>query len=113
MVKFCLIGLLMLPGMLAVSTVIRATEKNTLDGVWQFAADSQKVFNAENVKARATWRTTQVPLSWTLQFEDLRDYQGVAWYRKSFSVRSLQHNETLLLRFDAVDAAHQFDQIVG
>ncbi len=99
----CIPAMLLLPPSPASSSVARSTERNTLDGTWQFAVDSAGSFRPENVEALATWRTTQVPLSWTLQFEDLRDYQGVAWYRKTFSVRSLQHNETVLLRFDAVD----------
>ncbi|HEX9007118.1 MAG TPA: glycoside hydrolase family 2 TIM barrel-domain containing protein [Bacteroidota bacterium] len=103
LVSLGLLGLLLLSATTSGAIVIPATEKLTLDGAWQFAVDSSQAFTAATVEARATWRTTQVPLSWTLQFEDLRDYQGVAWYRKSFSVRSLQRNETLLLRFDAVD----------
>jgi len=74
-----------------------------LDGTWQFAVDSAGVYRATDVKDVARWRVTQVPLSWTIQFEDLRDFQGVAWYRKTFPNVPLQHDETLMLRFGAVD----------
>ena len=75
----------------------------SLDGQWQFAVDSTRAFSIHDVGQEAIWRTAVVPLSWQAQFPDLRDYQGVAWYRKTINLPALNSAETALLRFDAVD----------
>ena len=75
----------------------------SLDGAWQFAVDSTGAFDARSVGGRAVWRGALVPLSWQIQFADLRDYRGVAWYRKTFDAVPFQRSETLILCFGAVD----------
>lgn len=75
----------------------------SLDGEWQFAVDSSGVFHIDIVKDKAEWRRAKVPLSWQAQFSDLRDYQGVAWYRKPFVLPKLKSSETVLVEFNAVD----------
>ena len=51
-----------------------AVRGGSLDGEWEFRTN-----------AEASWRTAQVPMPIQAQFEDLRDFSGVAWYRKRFS----------------------------
>ncbi len=75
----------------------------SLDGEWNFAVDSAGVFTVSDVWSRASWRKAVVPLSWQAQFSDLRNHQGVAWYRRSFTLPSLAFGEVLLIHFGAVD----------
>lgn len=65
----------------------------SLDGPWQFRLDSE-----------TAWRTATVPMPIQAQFADLRDFTGVAWYRRNVTApRFNRKNETVLLRFGAVD----------
>lgn len=60
------------------STAAAATplrERVSLDGVWDFRLDREE-----------SWRAIQVPGVWQAQFEDLRETQGVTWYRRNFTV---------------------------
>jgi len=75
----------------------------SLDGQWFFAVDSGGSYSAETVTAGAHWRPISVPGSWQAQFPDLRDYQGVGWYRKSFDAPKIRRGETVILTFGAVD----------
>ena len=78
-------------------------ESTSLDGIWSFAVDSTGAFTAETVADRAAWRPVTVPAGWQSQFEDLRDYQGVAWYRREVDVKRPPAQHVALLRFGAVD----------
>lgn len=69
-----------------------AVNPGSLDGPWEFRTDSEQ-----------TWRTATVPMPIQAQFADLRDFSGVAWYRKKFTPPRFRKDETLLLRFGAVD----------
>lgn len=75
----------------------------SVDGTWDFAVDTSARFSSKDVLEKASWRSAQVPLSWQAQFPDLRDYQGVAWYRKTVSMPELHPSEVVLLHFYAVD----------
>jgi hypothetical protein len=75
----------------------------SLDGQWFFAVDSGWSYSVETVTAGAHWRPISVPGSWQAQFPDLRDYQGVGWYRKSFDAPKIRRGETVILTFGAVD----------
>ena len=62
----------------APATPIRAVptrDRLSLDGVWDFRLDREEV-----------WRAIQVPGVWQAQFDDLRETQGVTWYRRNFTV---------------------------
>jgi len=52
-----------------------ARDRQSLDGVWDFRLDREEV-----------WRAIQVPGVWQAQFDDLRETQGVTWYRRNFTV---------------------------
>lgn len=75
----------------------------SLDGKWLFAADSGGHYTSATVNNLAHWRDIAVPGSWQAQFADLRDYQGVAWYRKSFDAPKIRRGESAALAFGAVD----------
>ncbi|HEY6292115.1 MAG TPA: sugar-binding domain-containing protein [Terriglobia bacterium] len=77
-------------------------QTTSLDGIWQFATDpGGKMGPTDLVTAGA--RPIQVPSSWQLQFADLRDYAGVAWYWRTFTVPALAAGRVALIRFGAVD----------
>ena len=78
-------------------------QTTSLDGVWEFAPDSTGNLTIENVNRQANWRNATVPLSWQAQFPDLRDYQGVAWYRRTFEMPVLPAGAVAEIRFGAVD----------
>lgn len=80
-----------------------AAQTQSLDGPWQFAVDREGRWTVSDLSTIRDWREIRVPLSWNAQFADLRDYRGVAWYRKQISVPSLKPDQTALLRFGAVD----------
>ena len=87
----------------------------SLDGQWEFYPDPQQLLTHEILKAEDA-RPISVPGPWQAQFDDLRDYSGVAWYRRRFEVegwteggREGRPSDTPLLRpsaylhFGAVD----------
>jgi glycosyl hydrolase family 2 len=58
-------------------------QQTILDGEWEFFPDPQQVLTIDALRSENA-RTIRVPGPWQAQFEDLRDYSGVAWYRKVF-----------------------------
>ncbi|MBA3873403.1 MAG: beta-glucuronidase [Anaerolineae bacterium] len=65
----------------------RFRQQVDLSGVWDFRFDPQ------NEGDQASWqsgftgaRPAAVPASWNEQFEDGRDYLGVAWYQTEFTI---------------------------
>lgn len=80
-----------------------AAKSTSLDGQWFFAVDSAGQYAVATVGTRGNWRRITVPGSWQAQFADLRDYQGVGWYRKSFDAPKMRRGETVVLTFGAVD----------
>ncbi len=78
-------------------------QSQSLDGVWQFAVDREGKWTINDLNAAREWREIRVPLSWNAQFADLRDYRGVAWYRRTVEMPALKPEQTALLKFGAVD----------
>lgn len=80
----------------------------SLDGVWQFSTDPTDSL-APDTLAAAEVREIRVPGPWQAQFADLRDYSGVAWYRRTITLDAaswggaLPPDPVLLLHFGAVD----------
>ena len=56
----------------------------TLDGTWEFFPDPQGQLGHDALAA--TPRAIRVPGPWQAQFDDMRDYSGVAWYRHTFEL---------------------------
>lgn len=73
----------------------------SLNGKWNFTIDSLGEYNID--KLPTEWRETGIPSSWQSQFEDLRDYQGIAWYQKKFTSPERRNNDKVFIKFDAVD----------
>ena len=74
----------------------------SLNGEWEFATDPKANLKIETLQ-NAEWRKAVVPLSWQAQFEDLRDYQGVGWYKKAFLLNEIEPEKLYIIKFDAVD----------
>jgi hypothetical protein len=67
-------------------------ERVSLDGVWDFRLDREE-----------DWRAIQVPGVWQAQFDDLRETQGVTWYRRHFTVPRHFRGRHVVLGFGAVN----------
>jgi Glycosyl hydrolases family 2, sugar binding domain/Glycosyl hydrolases family 2 len=79
------------------------TPRLELDDGWQFLVDPSGRMSREVATQSSGWRTARVGLSWNVQFEDLRDYMGAAWYRVKFELPTFQDTRHVLLKFGAVD----------
>ena len=77
----------------------------SLDGQWEFFPDPSQQLTPDTVSRDAAARAIRVPGPWQAQFDDLRDYSGVAWYRHRFEVAPDLREEggVWLLHFGAVD----------
>lgn len=80
-----------------------------LDGLWDFYTDPQQRLTPLTLESEGDApRRIQVPGPWQAQFEDLRNYSGVAWYRHSFEFpkgffEQAVLEPTYILHFGAVD----------
>ena len=74
----------------------------SLDGSWQFFPDPEQQFTHQSL-GQLEPRLIQVPGPWQAQFDDLRDYSGVAWYRKEFELPKATSTASAFLHFGAVD----------
>ncbi|MDT5157544.1 MAG: hypothetical protein QOH51_1901 [Acidobacteriota bacterium] len=74
-----------------------------LERGWQLLADRAGTLKASELSGARGWRDVRVGLSWNAQFEDMRDYMGVAWYRTTLDRPDLREGRRALLRFGASD----------
>src|SRR5262245_48837727 len=58
----------------------------SLDGHWDFFADPQQRLAPQSLDHDGARRDIVVPGPWQAQLDDLRDYSGVAWYRRVFEL---------------------------
>ncbi|HJR15928.1 MAG TPA: glycoside hydrolase family 2 TIM barrel-domain containing protein, partial [Gemmatimonadales bacterium] len=76
----------------------------SLDGEWEFYPDPQQQLTHQSLEQEA--RAIRVPGPWQAQFDDLRDYSGVAWYRHQFEFSgNVNSSRCAFLHFGAVDYA--------
>jgi len=75
----------------------------SLNGVWDFKIDRELKFTINNIDFSINSRKINVPSCWEAEFEDLLNYSGVCWYRKTFKVPEGWEGKRVLIRFDAVD----------
>jgi len=76
-----------------------------LDGEWDFFPDPKQILTPTTLPENEA-RSIRVPGPWQAQFDDLRDYSGVAWYRRHFEPGATGSNGqpvAYLLHFGAVD----------
>ncbi|MFB3923397.1 MAG: glycoside hydrolase family 2 protein [Terriglobia bacterium] len=80
-------------------------QKISLNGDWNFVADPAGAMKLTDLASVANARPTRIPSSWQQQFDDLRDYAGVAWYWRvlKLDARPDSRQSVALLRFGAVD----------
>lgn len=74
-----------------------------LDAGWQFLPDLSGTLKVSDLGVAQGWRDVRAGLSWNAQFADLRDYMGVAWYRKAMPAPDLSSGRRALVRFGACD----------
>ncbi len=72
----------------------------SLDGAWDFQMDPN---DGTDVSSIQTWRTAQTPMPWQAQFDDLRQANGTAWYRRHFDYTPDDQHGAAILHFGAVD----------
>lgn len=77
----------------------------SLDGFWDFRTDPDDVGREKDwPRGLQGVIPIAVPASWNDQFEDLRDYCGVAWYQTHFDLPGdFATNRRLRLRFGSVN----------
>jgi hypothetical protein len=79
-----------------------AAEPVALNRNWELLIDPAATLDVGALPSDG-WRPVAVGLPWNAQFEDLRDYLGVAWYRVPFTIPASRSPQKVLLRFAAVD----------
>jgi beta-glucuronidase len=76
-----------------------------LTGEWHFSIDNGKIGEqqgwADSSFQDSSWLTVNVPHTWNVMPE-YSEYEGIAWYRRTFTVPASAQNAHLRLRFDAV-----------
>jgi beta-galactosidase/beta-glucuronidase len=76
----------------------------SLDGTWELFPDPANTLTRSTLGSTAPPRAIRVPGPWQAQFEDLRDYSGVAWYRRTLTVPPDDPPDRVtILHFGAVD----------
>src|SRR4051812_38770157 len=80
-----------------------AAQTVTLDQNWQLLPDPDAKFTLQTALEQKGWRPVRVGLSWNTQFEDMRDFGGVGWYRTEFAVPQSSSPGRVFLKFGACD----------
>jgi len=82
-----------------------AKAAHTLSGEWRFAVDPNAAGEAGGWAALgfddADWALVEVPHTWNVMADHV-DYEGLAWYRRSFATPALAQEALVRLRFEAV-----------
>jgi beta-glucuronidase len=95
------------------------TEVIPLDGEWQFKLDPDGAGESRNwhlaSREVADWRKVSVPHTWQVSPASV-EYQGVAWYRRTFEAPAQWAEKTVRVEFEAVYHSATVwlnDQLVG
>ena len=80
-----------------------ANRTTSLDGYWNFVTDPSGNLKVGDLASASNIRKALVPGSWQSQFDDLRDYAGVAWYWTSLTVDDVGPDQIVLVHFGAAD----------
>ncbi|HUL05549.1 MAG TPA: beta-glucuronidase [Candidatus Acidoferrum sp.] len=77
-----------------------------LGGLWSFQLDPQEIGEQQGwFRTLPSPRSIAVPASWNEQFEDTRDYLGVAWYWRRVTVPPAWRGQRIMLRFGSATYA--------
>jgi hypothetical protein len=79
------------------------TARFELEHGWQFLPDPTGRIRFADLAVQTTWREARAGLSWNVQFDDLRNYMGAAWYRIEVDIPAFREMRHVLLKFGAVD----------
>ena len=101
--KTVILVLFMALVMLSISAIPSRAQTTELHGGWSLLVDAAAKLSPEDAQSAKGWRPAKVDLSWNAQFEDMRDYMGVAWYRNDLNLPELPDRRHYWLRFGAVD----------
>jgi hypothetical protein len=74
-----------------------------LEHGWEFLPDPSGKLSYSQAAQLEGWRPARVGLSWNVQFSDLRDFMGAAWYRMQLVLPTFRDTRHVLLKFGAVD----------
>ena len=74
-----------------------------LEDGWEILVDPSGRLFYQAARNAEGWRAVRVGLSWNVQYEDLRDYMGAAWYWLRFELPAFRDTRHVLLKFGAVD----------
>jgi len=85
-----------------------------LEGMWKFSTGDDMEWSKQSIDEK-DWNTITVPAFWEQQ--GFRDYDGKAWYRRSFFVPSnynVSETQVLVLgKIDDIDQAYLNGEIAG
>lgn len=79
------------------------TARFELEHGWEFLPDPSGRIRYPDLASQTAWREARAGLSWNVQFDDLRDYMGAAWYRIDVDIPAFREMRHALLKFGAVD----------
>ncbi len=65
-------------------------QRLSLDGPWEFFPDPARRLRRATLDSAGVGRPIQVPGPWQAQFDDLHDYSGGAWYRRTFELSGIR-----------------------
>lgn len=81
------------------------TERTTLNGLWQFRMDPDRVGQANGwykpAEASGRWQSVTVPHTWQIS-QNSAEYFGTAWYRRTFEAPQQWADRTVRIEFEAV-----------
>jgi len=87
---------------------VAGRSSRSLNGQWQLRRDAEDIGTAEAWYDDTEWPddgdrfSVSVPSAWE-ETDELSDYTGVVWYRRSVDLDSVPEGKRLFLRFGAVD----------
>jgi beta-glucuronidase len=110
--SFALVILLLLPSIIGVHSMSAqrsfpavSTSSIPLNGEWRFAVNTNDTELSQGWEKPAfddsAWSAVSVPHTWNVMPQH-KDYEGIGWYRRSFTLPADAQNGHLRLRFNAV-----------
>ena len=77
-----------------------------LSGIWSFKIDSNNIGEKEHwFNGLKKYKPIAVPASWNDQYEELRDYMGIAWYEQNTFIPKTWKGQKIFIRFGSANYA--------